>query len=131
MRTWLHRLRAWFSRSRLRLGKPIRLHGDVVISFRGKGLARFRVQHTKDFHGKPYEFGWCDVSAMCNGLVPREATVDLTTCRVNGMLAERIIGDHDAHYRHFSAAWLRVIPFDDDAKTRKECERYVLGVRAA
>ena len=68
---------------------------------------------------------------MCNSLIPREATVDLTRCRVNGMLAEQIIGDHDAHYRHFSAAWLRIIPFDDEPTTRKQCERYALRVRAA
>jgi len=131
MKTLLHRLLALLSRSRVRLGAPIRLRGNVTISFRGNGKARFRIQHTRDQHGKPYEFGWCDVSALSNGKIPLQAAIDLSQCSVRGMLVEQVNGNQDALYRHHSADWLRVIPFDDDATSRKQCERYTVRVKVA
>ena len=131
MRPWLHRLREWWSHPRLRLGKPIRLSGDVTLSFRGQGKARFRVQHTGDLNGQPDEVAWCDVSLVSNGLVPREVAIDLSECCVRGMFIEQVNGNQDALYRWHSAGWLRVLPYDDDVATRKSCERYAVRVRAA
>ena len=131
MRTLLHRLRFLLPRSRVRLGIPIRLRGDVQLSFRGRGAARFRIQHTRDRYGKPDEFGWCDVSAMSNGKIGRESAVDLKECRVHGLIVDYVNGNQDVAYRHYSAAWLRVIPFDDEPTTLEQCARYAVRVRAA
>jgi len=131
MSTLARRLLSLWSRQRFRLGVPVKLHGDVVVSFRGHGDARFRVQHTRDHHGKPDEFGWCDVSAIYNGAIDREAAIDRQEHVVRGLFVDWINGDKDVAYRHYSAAWLRVIPFDDDTATLKQCARYAVRMRPA
>jgi len=120
----LHRL----SRQRLALGEARRLNGDVVVSFRGHGPAQFRVQHTSDHHGKPYEFGWCDVSVMSDARFDPRSVVDNEHI-VRGLFVDRINGDRDALYRHYKAAWLRVIPFDDSKEVRRACAAYTVSLR--
>jgi len=117
------------ARKRLRLGVPVKLKGDVKISFRGQGEARFRVQHTRDHHGKPDEFGWADVTAIHNAAIDRERAIDRKEHVVRGMFVDWINGNRDVAYRHYSAAWLRVIPFDDDAASYRQCSRYSVRLR--
>jgi len=126
MLTWLRNL---FARRRLQLGVPVRLNGDVMLSFRGSGEARFRVQHTRDRHGKPDEFGWADITAIYDRSIDRERAIDRKEQVVRGMFVDWIKGDQDVSYRHYSAAWLRVIPFDDDDATYKQCRRYAVRLR--
>lgn len=47
---------------------------------------------------------------------------------IPGLFVDRINGDHDALYRHYSAARLRVFPFDDSTATRKA---YAISMRPA
>ena len=125
-----HRLLHRLSRDRLALGEARRLSSDVIVSFRGKGAARFRVQHTADYHGKPWEFGWCDVSVMSDARFEPRSMVDSGHI-VRGLFVDRITGDRDALYRHYKAAWLRVIPFDDSKETRRACAAYAISLRPA
>jgi len=48
---------------------------------------------------------------------------------VRGLFVDRINGDRDALYRHYKAAWLRVIPFDDSADVRRVCAAYAISLR--
>lgn len=130
MTLW-HTLFSWFPRQRLRLGEARRLSGDVVISFCGTGEARFRVQHTRDRFGKPDELGWCDVSALSDSRLNQFAAYDKGEHLVRGLFVDVIKGDREAIYRHYKAAWLRVIPAEDDAATRKQCAAYAISLRPA
>jgi len=117
------------SRQRLALGEARRLSSDVILSFRGHGPAQFRVQHTSDHHGKPYEFGWCDVSVMSDARFDPRSVVHEHIVR--GLFVDRINGDRDALYRHYKAAWLRVIPFDDSKEALRACKAYAISLRPA
>jgi|GEM_PF-2464554 len=129
MTLWLYSLyNHLFPRGRVTLGEAKRLDGDVVISFRGQGRARFRLQHTRDEHGKPWEFGWCDVSAVSNAI--RDPRLSIRDQSVpGGVLVDYVDGNRDVPYRRHRAAWLRIVPFDDDVATRRQCARYSLQLR--
>jgi hypothetical protein len=46
------------------LMEAVHIDGDAVISFRGDGPARFRIQHTRDDHGEPDALG-CAIVRRC------------------------------------------------------------------
>jgi hypothetical protein len=111
------------------LGVPIRIDGNVRVSFRGSGRARFRLQHAGDHDGEPDELTWCDVSAMSNGALahPREAVDEHSFVR--GFLVDVVEGDLDVLYRRHAASWLRAVPLDpDDADNVEACARYEIAV---
>ncbi|WP_454617537.1 hypothetical protein [Bradyrhizobium cenepequi] len=111
------------------LGEPVRIAGDILISFRGTGPARFRIQHTRDEGGEPDALAWCDVSMISNADIdnPRDAVGK------DGMvplLIDLIEGDRDVRYRRYKADWLRVLPGDDDDdEMRKACACYTIICR--
>ena len=103
---------------------------DAVISFRGNGSARFRIQHTRDDHGEPDALSWCDCSAMSYASIEPQAAIN----KDGGvaLLIDQINGDRDIHYRRFKADWLRVLPIDDeDEAACEQCERYTLAIAPA
>lgn len=120
------------------LGKPTRIASDVVIQFRGEGMARFRVQHARDAGGMPDDLSWCDVSALSNRNASPQGMIiidDKTEKRggiVRGLLVDQVNGDQDAFYRRHTAGWIRVLPFDDDNEEERErCQAYSISIRVA
>lgn len=104
------------------LGAPIRIDGDVRIAFRGRGEARFRLQHTLDRDGRPDDFSWCDVSRICDGRIKPEDAIqrDPGEDQRSGhttALVDFVNGDLDVVYRRYLASWLRVL-IDDDIALR-------------
>ena len=118
------------------LGKPTHIDGDVVIQFRGEGLARFRVQHARDAGGMPDDLSWCDVSAISNRNIQPEKMVVIDDRKtrgstVRGWLVDQVNGDIDVGYRRHLASWLRVLPFEDDNDEElKRCQAYSISIRA-
>lgn len=111
------------------VGEALRIDGDVVISFRGAGPARFRVQHTRDADGAPDDLAWCDCSMMSNAdIEPKDAVED----GMVAVLVDAIDGDRDIRYRRFKADWLRVLAHDDEDETEREaCARYAVTILPA
>lgn len=126
-------LAAW--RNVSELDTPKRITTDVVIKFRGRGPARFRVQHARDAGGMPDDLSWCDVSVMSNrnATDPNAILFDgdqKGVFAVRGVLVDKVDGDVDAFYRRHTAGWLRVIPLDDiDAEARKQCQAYTISIQ--
>jgi hypothetical protein len=111
------------------LGVPHRITGNVRVSFRGAGRARFRLQHTADRNGEPEALSWCEVSAMSDARLadPRDA-VD-GDGMVRGVLVNFVDGDLELLYRRHTADWLRLIPHDDeDEENIERCARYDITV---
>ena len=46
------------------LGRPVKIETDMRIRFTGKGLARFRLQHTGSENGAPFAIAWIDVTIL-------------------------------------------------------------------
>lgn len=119
------------------LGVPAAIDSDVVIQFRGEGVARFRVQHARDAGGMPDDLSWCDVTSISNRNVEPERmiVVDDRTMRgatVRGWLVGEVNGDFDAVYRRHNAGWLRVLPLDDDdEKEWTKCQAYTISIQKA
>jgi hypothetical protein len=112
------------------LREAVHIDGDGVISFRGCGSARFRIQHTRDDHGQPDELSWCDCSAMSDASIEPQAAIN----KDGGvaLLVDAIDGDRDIRYRRFKGDWLRVLPSDDeDEDACKRCEAYAIAIRPA
>lgn len=110
----------WLRRKRLRLNRPTKINGDVCIRFRGKGRARFRLQHAGG-NDEPEEILWCDVSAMSDRRVkPEEMVKDHFVRR--GVLVDVIEGETAIQYRRHAANWLRVVPLDETEE--QQCKRY-------
>jgi hypothetical protein len=103
------------------------------IIFRGQGLARFRLQHTRDVNGKPDDLCWCEVSNLSNGRADPEKLVDKVNGTVRGgLLVDQIEGDVDVVYRRHIADWLRIVPLEEpDEKSEQQCIPYVVTVEAA
>jgi hypothetical protein len=124
---------AW--QDKVLLGVPVAIRGDVVIQFRGQGLARFRVQHARDEGGAPDELSWCDVTAISNRNVSPDDVVlvdhkEERGATVRGWLVEVINGDYDATYRRHSADWIRILPLEDDNEKELEaCLAYSISIR--
>jgi len=129
MKLW-HRLIDWFSASRLRLGEAKPISGDVVISFRGKGAAQFRVQHARDRKGIPDELSWADVTRMSDRTVEPRAVIDRGHI-VHGLFVDHVNGDRDAFYRRHKASWIRVIANEDNPDSLKRCRAYTITMRPA
>lgn len=110
------------------LGEPRKIEGDVLISFRGQGRARFRVQHGRDDNGEPDDLTWCDVSLISHAkvddpkkVVNREGLVPV--------LLDIVDGDLDVPYRRHKADWLRVLPVDEqDEEARDRCKQYKISI---
>ena len=110
------------------LGEPARIAGNVTISFRGTGRARFRLQHTRDEGGHPDALAWCDVSQICNADVVDPMTAVGADSMVP-LLVDQVDGDHDIRYRRYKADWLRVLPLDDDDEAARDaCARYTVAI---
>lgn len=126
----LHRLFGRYFAPRIKLGEAMPISGDMLISFRGSGEARFRMQHTGDQDGEPDQLSWCDVSMMSNGLIePHHAIGRDFTVHV---LVDQIDGDRDVRYRRYRADWLRIIPFEEeDEEARRRCKAYTITLRSA
>jgi hypothetical protein len=114
---------------------PHRISGNVRISFRGSGRARFRLQHTGTYDGGPDQLAWCEVSAMSNAALtdPRDEVDDRGF--VNDVLVDVVDGDHEVLYRRHSADWLRVVPLDaatseieDDPDNFTACLKYEIEI---
>jgi hypothetical protein len=54
----------------------VKIDSDAVISFRGHGPARFRIQHARDLNGQLDELSWCDCSAMSNADIEPKAAIN-------------------------------------------------------
>jgi hypothetical protein len=112
------------------LGEAVHIDGDAVISFRGNGSARFRIQHTRDDHGQPDEFGWCDCSAMSDASVDPPAAIEKDGSVA--VLVDTIDHDLNVRYRRFKADWLRVLPLDnEDEAACARCKDYTIAIRPA
>jgi hypothetical protein len=110
------------------LGEPARIAGDVTISFRGTGRARFRIQHTRDDGGEPDPLGWCDVSQICNADIADPMTAVGRDSMVP-LLVDTIDGDRDIRYRRYKADWLRVLPGDEEDEAMVgACARYAITI---
>ncbi|WP_027581478.1 hypothetical protein [Bradyrhizobium sp. Ai1a-2] len=108
------------------LGEAVRIEGDALITFRGSGPARFRIQHTRDLDGAPDALTWCDVSMISNAdMEPRDA---IGKDSLVPLLVDHIDGDHDIRYRRYRADWLRVLPLDDDEAAIEACARYAITI---
>ena len=118
------------SESVLALGEAVRIEGNVTISFRGCGRARFRIQHTRDLDGEPDAVTWCDVSQICNADVADPMTAVGSDSMVP-LLVDTIDSDHDVRYRRYKADWLRVLPLDDDEAAIEACARYAITIAPA
>jgi hypothetical protein len=105
----------------------------VRIVFRGEGLARFRLQHTRDVNGAPDDLCWCEVSNLSNGRADPEKLHDKVNGTIRGgLLVDQIEGDVDVIYRRHIADWLRVIPLEEpDQKSEQDAIPYVVTVEAA
>lgn len=104
---------------------PERIRGDVRISFRGSGPARFRVQHAKDGNdGRPDDLSWCDISSLSS-----RPDVEVTSGQFFPPLVDAINGDADLIYRRHVADWLRVVPLDETAEGIQQCSTYRLELR--
>jgi hypothetical protein len=109
------------------LGEPRRIEGDVLISFRGRGRARFKVQHGRDDNGQPDDLTWCDVSLISNASIadPKKWIVDSFV----PVFLDIVDGDLDVPYRRHKADWLRVLPVDDkDEEARDRCKKYQISI---
>ena len=105
----------------MKLGEPYRIEGDVRVSFRGQGKARFRLQHARDMNGQPDDLSWCDVSTLSGREKPwAQHGMEYTT------LVDTVHGDVDLEYHRFKADWLRVVPHDDDEA--EPCSQYSFNV---
>ena len=112
------------------LMEAVHIDGDAVISFRGSGSARFRIQHMRDDHGEPNALGWCDCSAMRDASIDQQAAIHKDGSVA--VLVDHIDGDRDVRYRRCKASWLRVLPIDDDDEAaREQCERYEIAIAPA
>lgn len=117
------------------LGVPVAINSDVMIQFRGEGMARFRVQHARDAGGMPDDLSWCDVTAISNRNVSPQNVVlkdeaEEKGATVRGWLVEVINGNYDAVYRRHRANWLRVLPLEDDnEKELEQCLAYTISIR--
>jgi hypothetical protein len=129
MIVWRQLLQVFAPPGRVALGEPKHINGDALIQFRGDGLARFRVQHTRDDDGLPDHLTWSDVSMVSNGRIDPRTVVRDHSVRV---LVDVVDGDRDFHYRQHRANWLRVLPNEDqDEEARARCYAYKIAIRAA
>jgi hypothetical protein len=97
------------------------IRGSGVVVFRGRGPARFRLQHTNDRNGGPDELFWTDVTGVSDpgSSLEREISADGFVRR---LLVERIDGPARIPYRRHGADWLRAVPFDESEAAA--CDRY-------
>lgn len=102
------------------------------IVFRGEGVARFRLQHTRDLHGVPDDLCWCEVSNLSNGRVDPEKLVDAVANTVRGgFLIDRVEGEAEVIYRRHIADWLRVVPFEEvDEASEQDCDGYIVSMES-
>lgn len=101
----------------------------VPIRFDGVARARFRLQHTIDRNGAPDDLLWADVSAVSDAR-QRPADSMNSDRTITGVLVDWIEGDVTVFYRRFKAAWLRVIPHDDDEEAVALCEGYSVNLES-
>jgi hypothetical protein len=58
---------------------------------------------------------------------PQDAVEDNTV--PGGVLVDEVDGDVDVVYRHFRAAWMRIVPFDEfDKDAVARCKTYALRI---
>lgn len=99
----------------------------AVVRFRGRGKARFRMQHTGDWQGRPDVLGWVDVSPFS---LPGAA--EPTAGAVTGVVVDTVEGDLDIGYRRHRARWLRVVPLDHrDKAAIVACRSFTVSLEDA